>query len=359
MSCKDSIQFSISQVISITNSGSTCSESVCCASSTFNADTQFQLLETGVFTYGIVVLSSILGFVDATDFGVLSYTLNAAELMNSMITIDPFGATSNTLRIVKFIIIAVNDSSTTNPSSAFIDPSNTDPSTADSTAEASPESSSVPVVLGAVVGALVFVLLLIIAVIVLFVCICTRMKSTVKQNLEGMSYTIWKSGTGEVIMDPNSPTQLAEALHNNPSYKANTDFPIYAEVDATLIETMSHEYDTVTPDEQTQLSEPEDYAYDTVPDQPAEVEDPVLVYKGGEPEKGEPEEGEPEAGQPEEGEPEKGEREAGEADYCISDYETIEARCTRAGEQNPTEPEVMKPVVDIKSRNCSKLHVPR
>ncbi len=32
------------------------------------------------------------------------YTLNAAELMNSMITIDPFGATSNTLRIVKFII---------------------------------------------------------------------------------------------------------------------------------------------------------------------------------------------------------------------------------------------------------------
>ena len=109
MSCKDSIQFSISQVISITNSGSTCSESVCCASSTFNADTQFQLLETGVFTYGIVVLSSILGFVDATDFGVLSYTLNAAELMNSMITIDPFGATSNTLRIVKFIIIGEGD----------------------------------------------------------------------------------------------------------------------------------------------------------------------------------------------------------------------------------------------------------
>ena len=118
----------------------------------------------------------------------------------------------------------------------------------------------------------------------------------------------------------------------------------------------------------------QDYAYDTVPDQPAEVEDPVLVYKGGEPEKGEPE-----AGQPEEGEPEKREPEAGEADYCISvrskviqrclhvtssfsriqDYETIEARCTQAGEQNPTEPEVMKPVVDIKSHNCSKLHVPR
>ena len=43
---------------------------------------------------------------------------------------------------------------------------------------------------------------------------------------------------GEVIMDPNSPTQLADTLYNNPSYKANTDFPIYAEVDATLIETM-------------------------------------------------------------------------------------------------------------------------
>ncbi len=126
----------------------------------------------------------------------------------------------------------------------------------------------------------------------------------------------------------------------------------------------------------------QDYAYDTVPDQPAEVKNPVLVYKGGEPEKGEPEagqpeegepeKGEPEAGQPEEGEPEKGEPEAGEADYCISvrskviqrclhvtpsfsriqDYETIEARCTQAGEPNPTEPEVMKPVVDIKSRNC-------
>ena len=57
-----------------------------------------------------------------------------------------------------------------------------------------------------------------------------------------------------------------------------------------------HEYDSVTPDEQTQLSEPEvcnygitwgkrihvfvqDYVYDTAPDQPAEVEDPVLVYK--------------------------------------------------------------------------------
>ncbi len=106
-----------------------------------------------------------------------------------------------------------------------------------------------------------------------------------------------------------------------------------------------HEYDSVTPDEQTQLSEPEvcnygitwgkrihvfvqDYAYDTVPDQPAEVEDLVLVYKGGkseegepeegELEEGEPEEGEPEEGEPEEGEPEKGEREAGEADYCIS-----------------------------------------
>lgn len=111
----------------------------------------------------------------------------------------------------------------------------------------------------------------------------------------------------------------------------------------------------------------QDYTYDTVPDQPAEVEDPVLVYKGGEPEEGEPEEG-----QPEEGEPEKGEPEAGEADYCISvrskviqrclhvtssfsriqDYETIEAKCTQAGEPNPTEPEVMKPVVDITSRNC-------
>ena len=68
----DRTEFSISQVISITNNGSMCSGSVCCASSTFSADTQFQLLETGVFTYGIrVVLSSILGFVDATDFGVL------------------------------------------------------------------------------------------------------------------------------------------------------------------------------------------------------------------------------------------------------------------------------------------------
>ncbi len=121
----------------------------------------------------------------------------------------------------------------------------------------------------------------------------------------------------------------------------------------------------------------QDYAYDTVPDQLAEVEDPVLVYKRREPEEGEPKAREPEKGEPEEGEPEKGEPEAGEADYCISvrnirmlacdplivpyiqDYETIEARCTQAGEQNPTEPEVMKPVQHKVTYNCSKLHVPR
>ncbi len=39
-----SLQYSVNQVISITNgtSGFMCSESVCCASSTFNADAQFQ-----------------------------------------------------------------------------------------------------------------------------------------------------------------------------------------------------------------------------------------------------------------------------------------------------------------------------
>ena len=101
-----SLQYNVNQVISITNgtSGSMCSGSVCCASSTFNADAQFQL-ETGVFTYGIeAVECSILGFV-ITDFGVFSYRRNAAELMNSMITvINPPPSSTNTLRIVKFIV---------------------------------------------------------------------------------------------------------------------------------------------------------------------------------------------------------------------------------------------------------------
>ncbi len=38
-----SLQYSVNQVISITKSGSLCSGFVCCASSTFNADAQFQL----------------------------------------------------------------------------------------------------------------------------------------------------------------------------------------------------------------------------------------------------------------------------------------------------------------------------
>ncbi len=67
-----------------------CSGSVCCASSTFNADAQFQL-ETGAFSYGIkAVESSILGFIvySATDYGVSSYFQTAAELMNSMIILS-------------------------------------------------------------------------------------------------------------------------------------------------------------------------------------------------------------------------------------------------------------------------------
>ena len=99
-----SIQYNVNQVISITNNGSACSGSVCCASSTFNADTQFQL-DTGAFTYGIeVVESSILGFSSATDYGVSSYLRAASELMSSKITIDPSTASSNTLRIVKFVV---------------------------------------------------------------------------------------------------------------------------------------------------------------------------------------------------------------------------------------------------------------
>ncbi len=91
-----SLQYSVNQVISITKNETTCSGSVCCASSTFNADAQFQL-ETGVFTYGIeAVECSILGFV-ITDFGVFSYRRNAAELMNSMITINPSTVTTITL----------------------------------------------------------------------------------------------------------------------------------------------------------------------------------------------------------------------------------------------------------------------
>ncbi len=101
-----SIQYNVNQVISITNNGSMCSGSICCASSTFNADAQFQLLETGFFTYGIeVIQSSILGFSSGIDYGVFSYRRNAAELMNSMITvINPPPSSTNTLRIVKFIV---------------------------------------------------------------------------------------------------------------------------------------------------------------------------------------------------------------------------------------------------------------
>ncbi len=99
-----SIQYNVNQVIPITNNGSACSGSVCCASSTFNADTQFQL-ETGVFTYGIeVVQVSLLGFRSLTDFGVPSYLRSAAELIDSMITISPPPTSSNTLRVVTFIV---------------------------------------------------------------------------------------------------------------------------------------------------------------------------------------------------------------------------------------------------------------
>ncbi len=99
------IQYNVNQVISITKNGSMCSGSVCCASSTFNADAQFQL-ETSAFTYGIeTVDSSLLGFFSSTDYGVSSYLRTAAELMNSMITISIISPTStNTLRIVKFIV---------------------------------------------------------------------------------------------------------------------------------------------------------------------------------------------------------------------------------------------------------------
>ena len=99
-----SIQYNVNQVISITNNGSACSGSVCCASSTFSADTQFQLLETGVFTYGIeAVESSILGFSSA-DYSVPSYLRSAAELIDSMITISPPTTASNTLKVVTFIV---------------------------------------------------------------------------------------------------------------------------------------------------------------------------------------------------------------------------------------------------------------
>ncbi len=101
-----SIQYNVNQVISITNgtSGSMCSGFVCCASSTFNADAQFQL-ETGVFTYGIETVEPfLLGFFNATDFGVSSYLLTAAEHINPRITIHPSTAARNTLRIVKFIV---------------------------------------------------------------------------------------------------------------------------------------------------------------------------------------------------------------------------------------------------------------
>ncbi len=105
-STSSSIQYNINQVqvISINNSGSiaTCSGSVCCASSTFNTDTRFQL-ETGIFTYGIeAVKFSILGFSSTTDYSVSSYFGNADLLINSMITID--SSTTTTLRIVQFIV---------------------------------------------------------------------------------------------------------------------------------------------------------------------------------------------------------------------------------------------------------------
>ncbi len=102
-----SVQYSVNQVISITKNGSMCSGSVCCASSTFNADAQFQL-ETGVFNYGIeTVESSLLGFSSGTDYGahVSSYLLAASVLVNQRITVNPSeDATTNTLRILKFIV---------------------------------------------------------------------------------------------------------------------------------------------------------------------------------------------------------------------------------------------------------------
>ncbi len=97
-----SIQYNVNQVIPITNNGSMCSGSVCCASTTFSADTQFKL-ETGVFTYGIeAVESSILGF--RSNYSVPSYLRSVTELMDSMITISPPTTSSNTLRVVTFIV---------------------------------------------------------------------------------------------------------------------------------------------------------------------------------------------------------------------------------------------------------------
>ncbi len=102
-----SLQYSVNQVISITNgtSGSMCSGSVCCASSTFNADAQFQL-ETGALTYGIETVEfSLLGFSSGTVYGVSSYLLAASVLVNPRITVNPSeDAATNTLRIVKFIV---------------------------------------------------------------------------------------------------------------------------------------------------------------------------------------------------------------------------------------------------------------
>ena len=100
-----SLQYSVNQVISITKNGSMCSGSVCCASSTFNADAQFQL-ETGVFTYGIeTVESSLLGFSSGTDYGVSSYLLAASVLVNPRITVNASNDVGGTpLRIVNFIV---------------------------------------------------------------------------------------------------------------------------------------------------------------------------------------------------------------------------------------------------------------
>ncbi len=62
------------------------------------------LMQMLSFSCGIdVVESSLLGFFSVTDYGVFSYLRTAAELMNSMITINPSPST-NTLRIVKFIV---------------------------------------------------------------------------------------------------------------------------------------------------------------------------------------------------------------------------------------------------------------
>ncbi|XP_064406601.1 hepatocyte growth factor receptor-like isoform X2 [Halichondria panicea] len=291
-----SIQYNVSQVIPIINNGSMCSGSVCCASSTFNADTQFQLLETGVFTYGIrAVESSILGFHSSADYNVSSYLRSAAELMDSMITISPPTISSNTLRIVQFIVetsttTALSDSEiTTDPSTARTpqtttspdnDVTTADPSTAEATLSNTAMTSSPQVgdgddsspsgAVGTVVGVLVSAVLLMVGVFVLVICIRTRRRSTDKWNpevvserqpvdsnkIEGISNAIYGAGAGdlEVGMELDSLRQPRKSISNS-----NYD---YARVDTPPNETKGHEY--ATADELSELRKAEvKYSYAT------------------------------------------------------------------------------------------------